>query len=245
MKETPKYLLAKGQDEEVVKTFQEISQKYNRPCSLTLAHLEACGPIKSTYGNSRYGVGEFVAHLRGLFATRKLGISTCLIWLSWTLIGLAYPLFYVFLPEFLASRGAQTGEDSPYYTWRNYMITNTVGIFGPVAAGFLCNWKYLGRRYTMVIGALSSMAFFFAYTAVRTSAQNIAFTCAIYFTVNIYYGTLYAYTPEVCLLWARAWVSPPGEAIIGMCSGLTMTTESTIGASSDRKWNCRFVTTTP
>jgi hypothetical protein len=77
------------------------------------------------------------------------------------------------------------------------MITNTVGIFGPVAAGFLCNWKYLGRRYTMVIGALTSMAFFFAYTAVRTPAQNIAFTCMIYFFVNIYYGTLYAYTPEV------------------------------------------------
>jgi len=199
LKETPKYLLAKGQDEEVVKTFQEISQKYNRPCSLTLAQMEACGPIKSTYGKSRYGFSEFYAHLRGLFATKKLGISTSLIWFSWTLIGLAYPLFYVFLPEFLASRGAQTGEDSPYYTWRNYMITNTVGIFGPVAAGFLCNWKYLGRRYTMVIGALTSMAFFFAYTAVRTSAQNIGFTCAIYFTVNIYYGTLYAYTPEVCL----------------------------------------------
>lgn len=41
------------------------------------------------------------------------------------------------------------------------------------------------------------MAFFFAYTAVRTAAQNLAFTCMIYFMVNIYYGTLYAYTPEV------------------------------------------------
>lgn len=35
------------------------------------------------------------------------------------------------------------------------------------------------------------------YTAIRTAAQNIAFTCMIYFFVNIYYGTLYAYTPEV------------------------------------------------
>jgi hypothetical protein len=78
------------------------------------------------------------------------------------------------------------------------MITNTVGIFGPVAAGFMCNLKWLGRKYTMVIGAICSMAFFFAYTAVRTPAQNIAFTCSIYFFVNIYYGTLYAYTPEVC-----------------------------------------------
>lgn len=40
----------------------------------------------------------------------------------------------------------------------------------------------------MVVGALTSMAFFFAYTAVRTAEQNIAFTCMIYFFVNIYYG---------------------------------------------------------
>ncbi|KAK4938606.1 Filamentous Growth Regulator [Elasticomyces elasticus] len=197
LKETPKYLLAKGKDEEVVETFRQISQKYNRPCSLTIEQLQACGPIRSTYGKSRYGFGELLAHLRGLFATKKLGFSTSMIWLSWTLIGLAYPLFYVFLPQYLKSRGANTGDDSNYTTWRNYMIANVVGIFGPIQAGFMCNWKVLGRRYTMVLGALMSMAFFFAYTAVRTASQNLGFTCAIYYVVNIYYGTLYAYTPEV------------------------------------------------
>ena len=197
MRETPKYLLAKGQDAEVVACFQEIAQKYNRPCSLTLENLEDCGIIKSTYGGSRYGWGEFTAHIRGLFQTKKLGFSTGMIWLSWTLIGLAYPLFYVFLPQYLASRGAQTGEATPYYTWRNYMITNTVSIFGPILAAFMCEWKYLGRRYTMAIGALITMVFFFAYTAIKTAPENLGFTCAIYFFVNVYYGCLYAYTPEV------------------------------------------------
>ena len=150
LKETPKFLLSKGEDEKVAETFQYLSEKYKRPCSLTLDKLKACGEIQSTYGGSRFGFGELKAHLKGLFQTKLLGWSTVLIWLSWTLIGLAYPLFYVFLPEFLQSRGAKTGEDSPYYTWRNYFITNTCGIFGPIAAGFLCNWKYLGRRYTMV-----------------------------------------------------------------------------------------------
>ncbi|KIW65416.1 hypothetical protein PV04_07679 [Phialophora macrospora] len=194
--ESPKYLLAKGQDEDVVRTFRDIAQKYNRPCSLTIEELEACGTTMSTYGKSRYGLSELRAHLQGLFVTKKLAISTTMIWFSWLLIGLAYPLFYVFLPDFLASRGAQVGQPGPYYQWRNYMITNTVGIFGPVAAGYMCNLRWFGRKYTMVIGALCSMAFFFAYTAVRTPAQNIAFTCSIYFFVNIYYGTLYAYTPE-------------------------------------------------
>lgn len=41
------------------------------------------------------------------------------------------------------------------------------------------------------------MAFFFAYTHVRSAAQNLGFNCAISFCLNIYYGTLYAYTVEV------------------------------------------------
>lgn len=61
----------------------------------------------------------------------------------------------------------------------------------------MCNWRVLGRKYTMVIGALITMAFFFAYTQIRTQPQNVGFSCAIAFTLNIYYGTLYAYTPEV------------------------------------------------
>jgi MFS family permease len=61
----------------------------------------------------------------------------------------------------------------------------------------MCNTKLLGRKYTMSIGALVTMAFFWGYTAVRTNEQDVAFTCLISFCLNIYYGTLYAYTPEV------------------------------------------------
>ena len=85
---------------------------------------------------------------------------------------------------------------TPYITWLNYTLVNFSGIWGPVLAGWMCSTK-LGRKYTMVIGALITMAFFFAYTQVRTATQNVAFTCIINFCLNIYYGTLYAYTPEV------------------------------------------------
>lgn len=33
-------------------------------------------------------------------------------------------------------------------------------------AGWMCNMKIFGRKYTMVVGALATMAFFFAYTQV-------------------------------------------------------------------------------
>lgn len=96
------------------------------------------------------------------------------------------------------------------------MLSSIAGIFGPVFAGFMCNFKVLGRKYTMAIGAMITMALFFGYAAVKTPAQNVGLSCAISFSLNIYYGTckssctcaslspysqntpsVYAYTPEV------------------------------------------------
>lgn len=143
LRETPKFLLGEGKDEKVVETLLWISKRYNRPCSLTMEQLTACGTVTSAHSG---GLSESWHHIRGLFVTKKLGISTCLIWLSWLLIGLAYPLFYVFLPQYLMARGAKTGAGSPNAVWRDYFISNVVGIFGPILAGYLCTTR-LGRRY--------------------------------------------------------------------------------------------------
>ncbi|KAF2815389.1 MFS general substrate transporter [Mytilinidion resinicola] len=196
LNETPKYLLGRGADAEVVETLKGIATRYNRPFSLTLEKLSACGATAAPSG-SRFGISGVMVHLRGLLATPRIAISTFLIWVSWALIGLAYPLYNVFLPSYLASRGALFGETSAYITWRNYALSNMCSIFGPILAGYLCSVKFLGRKYTMVLGALATMAFFFAYTQVRNNAQNLGFTCVISFWLNVYYGTLYAYTPEV------------------------------------------------
>lgn len=203
LKETPKFLIGEGRDEEVVEILQDIATKYHRPCSLTVEQLRACGTIGGyerrgsiAHAKSKFSFGEVLVHLRGLFATRRIGLSTSLIWFSWLLIGLAYPLYNVFLPTYLETRGAKFGQTSPSITWRNYTITNLCGIFGPIPAGYLCATR-LGRKYTMVIGALITMVFFFAYTQVRSASENLGFSCAISFSLNIYYGTLYAYTPEV------------------------------------------------
>ncbi|KAM6482198.1 MFS general substrate transporter [Trichoderma sp. SZMC 28011] len=196
LRETPKYLLGLGEDAKVVETFQFLATKYNRPCSLTLEKLEACGQIQSAHGKKLFSFSETRIHFRGLFINKKMTISTILVWLSWALIGLIYPLFYVFLPTYLANHG-RVFDRTTFETWRNYCITNICGIPGPIIAGYMCNTKVLGRKYTMSIGALITCAFFFAYTAVKTAAQDTAFTCLIACFLNIYYGTLYAYTPEV------------------------------------------------
>jgi hypothetical protein len=129
---------------------------------LTTKQLEACGTVKSGEPGSRVTYSAVKIHISGLFATRKLGLSTTLIWLSWTLIGLAYPLFNVFLPEYLRTRGAHFGVNSDYVTWQNYALVNFAGILGPVLAGLMCNLPFIQRKGTMAVGALCTMIFFFA-----------------------------------------------------------------------------------
>jgi hypothetical protein len=153
-RETPKYLLCSGQDEEVVSLMQDVAKKYNRPCSLTLEQLQQHGTVTSAHASSAYSLKEIGVHYKGLFSTKKLSISTSLVWLSWASIGLAYPLYYMFLPVYLASRGAQFGEESPFITWRNYTLTNVAAIFGPILSGYISTFPRIGRKYTMVIGAL-------------------------------------------------------------------------------------------
>ncbi|RMY70845.1 hypothetical protein D0863_05523 [Hortaea werneckii] len=232
LKETPKFLLGEGKDAEVVEVLRFIANKYHRPCSLTVEKLEECGITNdmasrrgslSAHAGSKWSLVEIWVHLRGLFATKKMGLSTTLIWFSWLLIGLAYPLYNVFLPQYLRTRGAQLGGLSEYEQWRNYAIANACGIPSPIVAGLMCRsgW-FWGRRGesqrqvytywtplphtiagTMIIGTLLTMAFLFAYTQVKNNSQNAGFTSAINFCLNIYYGTLYAYTPEVLPLAHR------------------------------------------
>lgn len=128
LKETPKYLLGEGKDAEVVDGFQKMASKYNRQCSITIEMLENCGTVESAHGSSKLSVSELTIHFKGLFASKEIALSTVLIWLSWTLIGLAYPLFYVFLYSYLATRGAEFGNISTYETWRNSTLVYICGI---------------------------------------------------------------------------------------------------------------------
>ncbi|KAK4449080.1 major facilitator superfamily domain-containing protein [Podospora aff. communis PSN243] len=230
--ETPKYLIGLGKDREVVKTLQYIASKYDRPCDITADDLTSLGIVTGAHSNNRFSLAETAIHLRGLFSTKRMAISTCLIWLSWAMVGLAYPLFYVFLPAYLEAQGA-VWEMTPNEKWRNYTLVNISSIFGPFLAGYMCNQRLLGRRYTMLIGALASSAFFFAYTRVRTAAGDAGFGCAIAFSMNVYYGTLYAYTPEVLPSAHRA----TGNGVAVACNRVMGILSAVVASAAQERTN--------
>ena len=213
MGETPKFLVSTGRDEEAYEAIMAVARKYNRPCSLTLEQLRACGEVEHTYFNTSK-VTSIRTALRGLWLTTRTNVkilfsnklvirSTCLIITSWLFIGIAYSVFYNFLYIYISTHGGSTGS-SPFIVYRNATIDNFVGIFGPILAGALILIPRVGRRGTMIFGSLSCMAILFAYTTCRTPSADAGFGSATYFFINIYYSCLYAYTPEVFPTRARA-----------------------------------------
>lgn len=206
--ETPKYLVSNGRDIEAVESLRKIAGKYNRPFTLTVEQLKECGDVDVAHnfqedGYSWKAVYEATkSHIKILYENKVVAYSSSLIFLSWFLIGISYSTFFNFLYIYIGLRGGNTGSTS-FIVYRNSAISNFVGIFGPMVAGGLVMIPRLGRRGTMTIGAFCGMAILFGYTTVRTQQGDVGFASATYFFVNIYYGCLYAYTPEVFPAIAR------------------------------------------
>lgn len=90
------------------------------------------------------------------------------------LCSIAYPLYFNFLPTYLAQKF--TDNASFDQTYRNYCIASAVGVVGPIAASFAVQTR-LGRRYMMGISAIITGVFLFSYTAARSPTADLAFTC--------------------------------------------------------------------
>ncbi|CAH6719795.1 putative MFS siderochrome iron transporter 1 [[Candida] jaroonii] len=206
--ETPKFLAVNNRDEEAFEMLKAIAEKYNRPFSLKLEDLIACGTVnKNKFNKDHRGVMDFLkaafSNVKALFGTKKMIWNFGLLLTSWSLLGIAYPLYGVFLPQYLAAQGAKTGATSNAGIYGDAMLSNGLSFFGPVIAAGLMFIPKVGRRGTLCIGGVLSMVFLMCYTTVRTHQQNLAFTVVSYITIYIYYGVLYAYTPEVLPSYCR------------------------------------------
>lgn len=88
--------------------------------------------------------------------------------------GIAYPLYFNFIPTYLSKKF--TADSSLSLTYRNYCIQSIVSVFGPLSAAVLVNTR-LGRRWMLGASAIVSGIFLFAYTAAENRAGDLAFSC--------------------------------------------------------------------
>ncbi|KAI1502807.1 sugar transporter [Biscogniauxia marginata] len=220
--ESPKYLLSQGRQSEAVAVVHGIAYRNNKMTWLTEEILDAVAdsdgtermPARASAGNilKRNLASLSLGRVRPLFQNRKLGIATLLMWFCWATIGMGYPLFNAFLPQYLSHGGADVpvggggggGGDgataTPAETYRNYAIISTVGVPGSLLAAYAVDHRspLLGRRGTLAISTLVSAVFLFLFVALGTTpGAQLALTCVEAFCQNIMYGVLYAFTPEI------------------------------------------------
>ncbi|RFU26387.1 hypothetical protein B7463_g9954, partial [Scytalidium lignicola] len=207
MPESPRYLLSKGRDAEAVEAVNYVARRNGKPEPLNLAMLQDIDRelgITVNLDEGRLGLSRTEimkenlkdfksANYKDLFVTRRLARHTALIWFIWLTIGIAYPLYFNFLPTYLAQKF--TESSSLYLTYRNYCIESAVGVVGPISAAFAVNTRF-GRRGMMGASAIITGVFLFTYTAARTSAADLAFSCVTGLLGNFEYAIMYAFTPE-------------------------------------------------
>jgi MFS family permease len=205
--ESPKFLLSRGRQAEAVAVVHGMAYKNKTTTWLTEEILNEIGgdpaitpdSTLSTMQIFKRKLSAFSGERIGpLFHDRRLGINTGLLWFCWLTIGMGYPLFNAFLPQYLSrGKGASGAPISSYETYRNYAITSVVGVPGSIIARYTVDIKYVGRKGTMAISTMLSGIFLFLFTISAESTLQLAFSSIEAFFQNIMYGVLYAYTPEV------------------------------------------------
>jgi MFS family permease len=198
--ESPKFLLSRGRQAEAVAVVHGIAYHNGQKTWLTEDILNQIGgdqevaPVSlSTSEIIKRNLSKFSGErIRPLFNGRQLAATTVLLWFIWTFIGMGYPLFNAFLPQYLG--GANTPVNIQY---RNYAITSAVGVPGSLLAWITVDIKYIGRKGTMAVATVISGVFLYVFTISADPNFQLTFSSLEAFFQNIMYGVLYAYTPEV------------------------------------------------
>ncbi|KAF1842525.1 MFS general substrate transporter [Cucurbitaria berberidis CBS 394.84] len=206
--ESPKFLMGKGRDEEAVRVVHEVARRNGKTSTLTLEDLEVCNnlAIGGLTAHQQTTAAAVVkrnlqkldsSHVKALFATKRLALSTSLMTLIWASLGLAYPLYNSFLPFIQATRGADFGDGSTYLTYRNSLIIAVLGVPGCLLGGLLVETPRIGRKGALAASTVLTGVFLFCSTTALNSNSLLGWNCAFNFFSNIMYAVLYAYTPEL------------------------------------------------
>jgi len=199
--ESPRYLVGQGKDHEAVQVLQKVAAFNGKVCSLTVEDLQKFGEANlgsSMKVNSFTNVTKISwIHIKRLFVTRKMALSTTLLISQWGLIGLASTLYNSFLPFLFASKGAVFGDGSLNITYRNTAILSLTGVPGALLAGWMVDLPLLGRRGTLMVSCIVTAVLLFGTTTARSSNAPLGWNCGYSFCSNIMYGVLYAISPEI------------------------------------------------
>ncbi|KAK0445019.1 MFS general substrate transporter [Desarmillaria tabescens] len=197
--ESPRFLISVGKDAEAVSIIHKIAKYNGTTTDLTVEHLNEAAEKAANLGipiiprTATFGL----QHVKGLFSTTKMAVSTTLLIALWAIIGLAYNLYNCFLPYLLTTRGIDFGDGSLYITYRNQFILSVIGIVGALVAGWTVEVSGIGRKGTLAISMGLTGIFLLASTTSRSSNALLGWNCGYNFSINMMWGVMYAFSAEI------------------------------------------------
>jgi len=146
-------------------------------------------------GLLRY-VSVAVRHLKGLFATKRMALSSTLVFLISLLVGIGLALYFMFLPFIIATRGAEFGDSSLDNTYRNQLIQTSISIPAALFGGYLVELPFLGRKRVSVIFTAFAGVALLGSTTAKTSNHLLLWNIVYMFNAAIGYGAMNAIGAE-------------------------------------------------
>ncbi|GAA5909478.1 uncharacterized protein JCM6883_003959 [Sporobolomyces salmoneus] len=218
--ESPKFLLAKGKDEEAIRILYKIAKFNKAPTpNLTIEDfrlLEAHAMSETSMGSdeplngpqptvlntkqqaktvlTRF-VGQF-KHLKGFFATKRMIWLSVTLWIAYMSLFWSFSIAGGFLPLILRQKGIDTST-SLDTTYRNYVIVYLPGVTATIFGSFLMEIPRLGRKWAMCFAAVLMGVSLFLYSVVDSFAGFTGMNLFEYWAQSLYAALLYAATPEL------------------------------------------------
>ncbi|GAA6015868.1 hypothetical protein JCM11491_007218 [Sporobolomyces phaffii] len=216
--ESPKFLLAKGHDEEAINVLHSIA-KFNKapPPNLTIDDFKLLdmnassetsvgsdepltGPAgpRTTKEQGKAVLARFVGsfkHLKGFFATKRMIWLSLSLWIAYMSLFWSFSIAGGFLPLILRQKGIDTST-SLNTTYRNYVVVYLPGVTATVLGSFLMEIPRLGRKWAMCLAAILMGVSLVLYSTVNSVAAFVGLNLFEYWAQSLYAALLYAYTPE-------------------------------------------------
>ncbi|KAK5996102.1 MFS siderochrome iron transporter 1 [Cladobotryum mycophilum] len=212
-KETPKYLLYRGQDEKAAQTIAHMAKVNKRETWLTAdifkildsedeASSASASNVEMEEVQQRKGVAGYKTKMvneleryKLLFDGFQMTRLTILTWLTYIMDFWGFTVAGFYLPRILAIKNG-AAKVSLKFTYASYIYTYAPGTLGVLLGAWSTLIPSVGRKWSMVVSSGLMGASIFAFSAVDTVAKNSGLFAMEYFFQSMFNAVLYGWTPE-------------------------------------------------
>ncbi|EPQ27163.1 uncharacterized protein PFL1_05444 [Pseudozyma flocculosa PF-1] len=216
-RESPQYLLARGEDEKALRIVSSIAKTNKAPPPLfTLDDFNEAArrlgveqvdgeAVKAarkketrmeTAKRSAKDMFKLFTNAKTLFANKTMARVTIIIWITFIADFWGFTLAGFYLPQILRAKGAEQ-DTSISTTYRNYVLIYFPGIFAVAFGAAMIEVPRLGRQWAMVVSSALMAVSFFLFTIVNSQAASVGFNAMEYFFQSLFNSILYAFVPEI------------------------------------------------